>query len=229
MPPKARTAKVISKLLPTFDNDDAIAIDEPLPGLSSLTAGHQTWELSSQTPVTIPQTVESPASHLTGPHTLLPLHALAPMWESPPTSPASMPAYTTPAQPPLASLASAWQSPSLSPASDPSPPSMAPLQLSNVISPLQLSHPVTMLAGPQISHPPEVLPHPQHYITLMPMITQMNIEHPTTQSAVDLAQDGLIIAAYNHYANTLVEASWQYQLLLERRAKLEAMMQECSE
>ncbi|KAL4063908.1 hypothetical protein V8B97DRAFT_1920332 [Scleroderma yunnanense] len=233
MPPKARTAKsvwfrssspdtliisprVISELLPTFDNDDAMVIDEPLPGLSSLTAGHQTWELPSQTPVTIPQTVESLASHLTGPHTLLPLHALAPMWESPPTSPASMPAYTTPAQPPLASLALAWQSPSLSPASDPSPPSMAPLQLSNVVSPLQLPHPVTMLAGPQISC----------YITLMPMTTWMNIEHPTTQSAVDPAQDGLIIAAYNHYANTLVEASQQYQLLLERRAKLEAMMQE---
>ncbi|KAL4078345.1 hypothetical protein V8B97DRAFT_1914939 [Scleroderma yunnanense] len=203
-----------------------MVIDEPLPGLSSLTAGHQTWELPSQTPVTIPQTVESPASHLTGPHTLLPLCALAPMWELPPTSPASMLVHTTPAQPPLASLSPAWQSPSLSPASDPSPPSMAPLQLSNVVSPLQLPHPVTMLAGLQILHSPEVLPHPWHYIALMPMTTQMNIEHPITQSTVDLAQDGLIITAYNHYANTLVEASWQYQLLLERRAKLEAMMQE---
>ncbi|KAL4067123.1 hypothetical protein V8B97DRAFT_1919138 [Scleroderma yunnanense] len=262
MPPKARTAKsvrfrssspdtlmisprVISELLPTFDNNDAMEIDDPLPGLSSLTAGHQTWELPSQTPVTIPQTVESPALHLTGPHTLPPLCALAPMWELPPASPASMLAYTTPAQPPLASLAPAWQSPSLSPASDPSPPSTAPLQLSNVVSPLQLPHPVTMLASPQILHPLEVLPHPWCYITLMPMTTQMNIEHPTTQldkaqqlallltdvsksspAAVDLAQDGPIIAAYNHYANTLVEASQQYQLLLERRAKLEAMMQE---
>ncbi|KAL4066320.1 hypothetical protein V8B97DRAFT_1919401 [Scleroderma yunnanense] len=183
-----------------------MVIDEPLPGLSSLTAGCQTWELPSQTPVTIPQTVESPAS--------------------------SMLAYTTPAQPPLASLALEWQSPSLSPALDSSPPSMAPLQLSDMVSPLQLPHPGTMLAGPQISC----------YITLMPM---MNIEHPTTQlnkaqqlallltdvsnqspAAVDLAQDEPIIAAYNHYANTLVEASWQYQLLLERRAKLETMMQE---
>ncbi|KAL4070103.1 hypothetical protein V8B97DRAFT_1917816 [Scleroderma yunnanense] len=203
-----------------------MVIDEPLPGLSSLTASCQTWELPSQTPVTIPQTVESLASHLTGPHTLPPLCALAPMWKLPPASPASMPVHTTPAQPPLASLALAWQSSSLSPASDPSSPSTAPLQLSNVVSPLQLPHPVTMLAGPQISHPPEVLPHPWHYITLIPMTTWMNIEPPTTQSTVDLAQDGPIIAAYNHYTNTLVEASQQYQLLLERRVKLEAIMQE---
>ncbi|KAL4065096.1 hypothetical protein J3A83DRAFT_4375588 [Scleroderma citrinum] len=284
MPPKARTAKsvrfrsgspdtlmissrVISEPLPTFDNDDAMAIDEPLPGLSSLTAGHQTWELPSQTPVTIPQTVESLASYLTGPHTLPPLHALAPMWESPPASPASMLVHTTPAQPPLTSLALAWQSPSLSPASDPSPPSMAPLQLSNVVSPLQLPHPVTMLAGPQISvcipllassgsiAAPLALHYPNAHVAQLShisskfshnfKITQMNIEHPTAQldkaqqlallltdvsksspATVDPAQDGPIIAAYNHYTNTLVEASWQYWLLLERRAKLEAMMQE---
>ncbi|KAL4063647.1 hypothetical protein V8B97DRAFT_1920351 [Scleroderma yunnanense] len=187
--------------------------------------------------------------------------------ELPPTLPASMLAYTTPAQPPLASLALAWQPPSLSPASDPSPPSMAPLQLSNVVSPLQLPHPVTMLAGPQISVciplPASsgsiatllVLHYPNAHVAQLSHIsskfscdfktTRMNIEHPTTQldkaqqlallltdvskpspATVDPAQNGLIIAAYNHYANILVEASWQYQLLLERRAKLEAMMQE---
>ncbi|KAL4075504.1 hypothetical protein J3A83DRAFT_4369662 [Scleroderma citrinum] len=256
MPPKARTAKsvrfrssspdtlmisprVISELLPTFDNNDAMAIDDPLPGLSSLTAGHQTWELPSQTPVTIPQTVESPALHLTGPHTLPPLCALAPMWELPPASPASMLAHTTLAQPPLASLAPAWQSPSLSPASDPSPPSTAPLQLSNVVSPLQLPHPVTMLASPQILvcvplpassgsiATPLVLHYPNSHVDkaqqLALLLTDVSKSSP---AAVDLAQDGPIIAAYNHYANTLVEASQQYQLLLERRAKLEAMMQE---
>ncbi|KAL4075250.1 hypothetical protein V8B97DRAFT_2086460 [Scleroderma yunnanense] len=216
-----------------------MAIDEPLPGLSSLTAGHQTWELPSQTPVTIPQTVESLASYLTGPHTLPPLHALAPMWESPPASPASMLVHTTPAQPPLTSLALAWQSPSLSPASDPSPPSMAPLQLSNVVSPLQLPHPVTMLAGPQISvcipllassgsiAAPLALHYPNAHVDkaqqLALLLTDVSKSSPAT---VDPAQDGPIIAAYNHYTNTLVEASWQYWLLLERRAKLEAMMQE---
>ncbi|KAL4070611.1 hypothetical protein J3A83DRAFT_4372799 [Scleroderma citrinum] len=216
-----------------------MVIDEPLPGPSSLTAGCQTWELPSQTPVTIPQTVESLALHLTGPQTLLPLHALAPVWESSPASPASMPAYSTPAQPPLASLAPAWQSPSPSPASDPSPPSMAPLQLSNVVSPLQLPHPVTTLAGPQISvciplpassrsiATPLALHYPNTHVDkaqqLALLLTDVSKPSP---AAVDPAQDGLIIAAYNHYANTLVEASQQYWLLPERRAKLEAMMQE---
>ncbi|KAL4078402.1 hypothetical protein V8B97DRAFT_1914986 [Scleroderma yunnanense] len=80
--------------------------------------------------------------------------------------------------------------------------------------------PVTMLAGPQISVCIPLLASSQSIAA--PPVSHYSNAHAT----VDLAQDGLIIAAYNHYANTLVEASWQYQLLLERRAKLEAMMQE---
>ncbi|KAL4062694.1 hypothetical protein J3A83DRAFT_4194306 [Scleroderma citrinum] len=75
--------------------------------------------------------------------------------------------------------------------------------------------------------------------------TWMDIEPPTTKlekaqqfallltdvskptlAPLNPADDVAIIAAYNHYANTLVEASWQYWILLERREKLEAIRHE---
>ncbi|KAL4073863.1 hypothetical protein J3A83DRAFT_4371143 [Scleroderma citrinum] len=216
MPPKARTAKVISELLPTFDNNDAMVIDEPLPGLSSLTAGHQTWELPSQTPVTIPQTVESPACDTLD-------------W----------PSYSPALVCPCPNVRIASHITSLNAGAHHTStatigifvPSMA------ITKPISSLRPIPTFYGPSttlqcgitppVTTPSDYVGRPTNLVDkawqLALLLTDVSKSSPAT---VDLAQDGLIIAAYNHYANTLVEASWQYQLLLERRAKLEAMMQE---
>ncbi|KAL4073925.1 hypothetical protein J3A83DRAFT_4371205 [Scleroderma citrinum] len=257
MPPKARTAKsvrfrssspdtlmisprVISKPLPTFDNDDAMAIDEPLPGLSSLTAGHQTWELPSQIPVTISQTVESPACDALDWPSYSPALACPCLNVGIASHITSLNAgthHTSTATIGIFGPGMAITKPisSLRPIPTFYSPSTT---LQCGITP-PVTTPVTMLAGPQISVCIPLLassqsiaaPPVSHYSNahvdkaqqLTLLLTDVSKSSPAT---VDLAQDGLIIAAYNHYANTLVEASWQYQLLLERRAKLEAMMQE---
>ncbi|KAL4074602.1 hypothetical protein V8B97DRAFT_1916419 [Scleroderma yunnanense] len=83
-------------------------------------------------------------------------------------------------------------------------------------------------AAPAVQYPDahERLMHINYKFSNNFNTTWMNTEHPTTQSPLDLAEDGSIIAAYDYYANTLVEARQQYQVLLERRTKLEAMRED---
>ncbi|KAL4078795.1 hypothetical protein V8B97DRAFT_1914585 [Scleroderma yunnanense] len=138
----------MSKQLPSCNNNYAMAIDEPLLGLSSLTAGSLPWELPLQTP---------PPSHKLWSH----------QHESPLSSPASMYQYLC---------------------------SSVPASLASVEAALAVQYPDIH----------ERLMHINYKFSNDFNTTKMNTEHSTTQ----------------------LEASQQYQVLLERRAKLEAMRED---
>ncbi|KAL4065409.1 hypothetical protein J3A83DRAFT_4437375 [Scleroderma citrinum] len=189
-----------------------MAIDEPLLRLSSLTASSLPWELPLQTPITIQQTVESLASSIdiSGPSmeiakSITGISTLTNIWCN----------ITTPATTSISSSAPAFFA--------------------------------SVGAAPAVQYPDahERLMHINYKFSNNFNTTWMNTEHPTTQlekawqlallstdvstpspAPLDLAEDGSIIAAYDYYANTLVEARQQYQVLLERRTKLEAMRED---